>query len=80
MATDLKIPKYQQRDMLTAIQPVAVDQNIIEFSFASTFGVERFGGEYLEVLDLAGCDLSRVHEGAVPLLFNHDESQVMGQV
>ncbi len=74
----IDLPKYQNR--LMAIQPetVTVSEDVFEFSFASGFAVDR--GQYREVLDLNGVDLSRVYNGAVPWLFNHRESEVLGQV
>lgn len=74
----IKVPKNQSRLLELQPETVAVDSDIFEFSFASSFPVQRDG--YTEVLDLKGVDLNRVSKGAVLWLFDHQTREILGQI
>jgi HK97 family phage major capsid protein len=71
----------QRRQMTLEYAQVSSDvPNVIELSFSSEYPVERsFGLEILEHSS-SSCDLSRVSDGACPLLWNHDPNSVIGTV
>jgi HK97 family phage major capsid protein/HK97 family phage prohead protease len=68
----MKLPALR-RDLTARIE-IRADR--ISFPFASDAPVERGWGR--EILDVRGMDVSRFEAGAVPLLFNHDWSSVVG--
>lgn len=71
------IPKIQSR-LLVSVPEVQTTGETLTLSFASPTAVDR--GSYLEILDLAGVNLSRVQAGSCPWLWNHNPDQVLGVV
>jgi HK97 family phage major capsid protein len=78
MPIAIAIPKIQSRFLELETQDVQVQGDTITLSFASDTPVDR--GGYLEILDPAGCDLSRVRAGSCPWLWNHSQDKVLGIV
>lgn len=59
---------------------VEVDDDALQFSVSSEYPVERAFGREVLSHDPEAVDLSRVEQGAVPLLFNHQSDAVIGMV
>jgi HK97 family phage major capsid protein len=71
----------QTRSMVLEYSQVSTDDpTVIELSFSSEYPVERsFGTEILQHTP-SSVDLSRVANGSCPLLWNHDQNQLIGTV